>query len=126
MTTDLIEHTNELRNTTDLELQDDLADHRVDVNMLKEDGLRDIDRLFDQKLEDFRESAAGIVESIEDQTLGVYDAARERLDAFVEREKAALAKERAQLEMERRKIRDVGRATNAGEVKRAASAPVGW
>lgn len=130
MTTDLIEHANELRNTTDLELQDDLADHRVDVNMLKEDGLRDIDRLFDQKLEDFRESAAGIVESIEDQTLGVYDAARERLDAFVEREKAALAKERAELQMERRRIKHVERAMNredcAGEIKRAASAPVGW
>ena len=131
MTADLLEHVTELRNTTELGLQEDLADHRVDVAMLTEDGLRDIDRLFDRKLEEFRESAAGIVESVEDQTLGVYDDARERLGAFVEREKEALARERAELERERRRIRDLDRGRERGSndgvgVRRSASAPVGW
>lgn len=122
MTADLLEHASELRNITDVDLKEDLDDHRVDVAMLKEDGLRDIDRAFDEKLDAFRENAEAIVESVEEETKAVFDEARERLEGWVEGERVKLRQE-WEIEREKRTGRRVVEMGSRGE-GRAQSAPV--
>ncbi|KAF1972074.1 hypothetical protein BU23DRAFT_469093 [Bimuria novae-zelandiae CBS 107.79] len=110
MTQDLLEHTTDLCNTAQVDFQEDLEDHKVEVTMIKEDGLNDINRLFDDKLEEFRESAAGIVESVECE---------------VKLERSLLAREREQLEQERRRAHRTrfGDEFAIDRARRAASVP---
>ena len=123
ITNDLLEHASELRNMTDVDLKEDLDDHRVDVAMLKEDGLRDIDRAFDEKLDAFRENAEAIVESVEEETKAVFDEARERLEGWVEGERDKLRRGWEEIERERRSRNRVCELGGRRE-GRAKSAPV--
>ena len=85
--------TTDLRDVATVELQEQLDDHRLDIAMLKEDGLTDINRFCDEKLQELHEHSAGILEAVEEDTLDAFNVARDKFDEFVENQRKALRQE---------------------------------
>jgi F0F1-type ATP synthase membrane subunit b/b' len=124
---DTLEHATGLRNAADLEFQDVLDEYKLtaevefqevvdeqklDLTMAKDEVTTELARTIDDKLYEFKESAAEIVENLGEQAEMVYLEVREKLDGLVGKERACLKLERETTERDRRAFeRERGRAT---------------
>jgi hypothetical protein len=124
VTLDTHSHATWLRDTADLELQEQLDDQRLEFTVLKEDGLMELHRVCDAKLQALEEHAAEVVKSVERETAVAYTSAREKLDALVGEQRMGIAREIVRVEARRRR-----RGSLAAEsAQRAHSVPLeaGW
>ncbi|KAJ4344384.1 uncharacterized protein N0V89_012124 [Didymosphaeria variabile] len=116
ITMDTHGHALDLRDTADIELQEHIDDHRLEFEVLKEDGLMEIRRLYDTKLEELEERTAELVETVELETSEAYTTAKENLAEFVGRQRMELLKEMLRVERWPRSV--------AEPAKRARSVPL--
>jgi F0F1-type ATP synthase membrane subunit b/b' len=125
VTTDTLEHATSLRDTADAELQEQLDDHRLEFAVLKEDGLMEMRRLCDAKLQELDERTTELVESVEQETADAYTAAREKLKELVGEQRMTLIKELLRLDSE---LRQRQGSPTEEPVRRARSVPLesGW
>jgi hypothetical protein len=100
-----LDHAAYLRSAADVEFHEELDEQKLDITMVKDDGIAELNRAFDRKLEEFRESAAEIVEEVSEHAGMVYADACDRLDGLVGRERAWLRREREMLEGDRKKFK---------------------
>ncbi|RAQ99293.1 hypothetical protein DDE82_008397 [Stemphylium lycopersici] len=73
----------DIHNAAEVDFRDILDEQRIDVAMVKEDGIAELNRAFDNKLVEFRESAAEIVDDLEQRVELVYADVCERIDELV-------------------------------------------
>ncbi|KAF2444152.1 hypothetical protein P171DRAFT_485615 [Karstenula rhodostoma CBS 690.94] len=80
MTSETHAHVLYLRDVTDVEMQEQLEEQRVEFAVLREDALMEVHRLCDAKLEELRERADALVEVVGEEVEKVCFAAREKLE----------------------------------------------
>jgi uncharacterized protein with gpF-like domain len=123
-----LDHATDLRNTADVDFQDFLEDQKFDVTMAKDDGVAELNRMFDEKVEEFKDCTAAILESVEERAETVYVDVCDRLDDLIEREKTCLKRERELLEGDRTRFeeerRNVGQNAVQDQGRRAISLPL--
>jgi hypothetical protein len=124
VTLDTHSHATWLRDTADLELQEQLDDQRLEFTVLKEDGLMEMHRVCDANLQALEEHAAEVVETVERETAVAYTSAREKLDAFVGEQRMGIVREMLRVEARRRRKRSPA----VESTRRAHSVPLeaGW
>lgn len=125
VTTDTLEHATDLRNTADIELQEQLEDHRLEFAVLKEDGLMEMHRLCDAKLEELDERTTQLIESVEQESADAYTETRQKLDELVGEQRMQLVKELLRLDSELRRRRG-GSAGRRGQRARSVPLEAGW
>jgi len=91
-----------LRYTGDVEFQDVLEEHRLDVAMVKDDGIAELNHVFDHKLVKFRESVEEIVHDASEELEEIVHNASEELEERVclKHERGVLCKDIFILEKE--------------------------
>ena len=123
-----LDHATDLRNEADVEFQDFIEDQKFDVTMAKDDGVEELNRVFDEKVEEFKDCTAEILESVEERAETVYIDVCDKLDNLVGKEKAYLKRERALLEGDRQRFeeerRSVGQGAFRDQGRRAISLPL--
>lgn len=99
ITTDTHGHALYLRETADLELEECLQDHRFEFAVLKEEGLMEMHRACDKKLEqvearmqELEQRSHDLVESVEQETSQAYTTVVEKLEEFVGEQRIGLVK----------------------------------
>ncbi|KAF2437690.1 hypothetical protein P171DRAFT_179969 [Karstenula rhodostoma CBS 690.94] len=117
-------HALEVRETADLVLEEHLEEHRLELAVVKEDGLMEIHRVYDTKLEQLEERTRELVETVELETSEAYTTAKEKLDEYMGEQRMELVKERLSIAQRRR---SGSLATEEG-ARRANSVPLdmGW
>jgi hypothetical protein len=73
----------DIHNAAEVDFREILDEQRLDVAMVKEDGVAELNRSFDNKLAEFRESAAAIVDDVEQRVELVYADVCERIEGLV-------------------------------------------
>jgi hypothetical protein len=91
-----------IRRTADVEFEDELEEQRLRIALIKDDGITELNREIDEKLDEFRERAAEIVEEIEQHAEEMSANVRAKLDRLAgrEREVEVLGRERELIESE--------------------------
>jgi F0F1-type ATP synthase membrane subunit b/b' len=93
------DHAYSLRNQADAEFEDAVADHKIDVDTIKEDCIHELGEVANDKLWKFKDQAREIVESaveeLESKTCGIRDDICEGLEDFVKAASSSLQKVRA-------------------------------
>jgi hypothetical protein len=125
VTTDTLEHATDLRNTADIELQEQLEDHRLEFAVLKEDGLMEMHRLCDAKLEELDVRTTQLIESVEQESADTYTETRQKLDELVGEQRMKLVKELLRLDSELRRRRGES-AEERGQRARSVPLEAGW
>jgi hypothetical protein len=88
---DAADHAAELHSAADVEFQEVLDDHRLDITTVKDDGIVELNRVIDEKLLEVQEAVDGIGEhAVEVAYANVCD----RLDELLAKEANVLRKER--------------------------------
>jgi hypothetical protein len=126
---DTLDHAAYLRGAADVEFHEVLEEQKLDIAMVKDDGVTELNRVLDDKLVEFKESVAEIVEDVGERAEMVYADVCERLDGLVGRERACLRQEREMLRCDRKifeeeKRRSIERDTTIGRGRRAISLPL--
>lgn len=93
-----IEYAHDLRNQADGEFEDVIADHKIDIAAIKDDGIDEMNRVVNDKLCELKEQAQDIVddaaEKMQDGALGVYDSIDDKLIAMLDKHDAYLRRQR--------------------------------
>ena len=127
-----IEYAHDLRNQADGEFEDVIADHKMDIAGIKDDGIDEMNRVVDDKLFELKEQAQDIVddavEKMQDGALGAYDRIDNKLIAMLDKHDAYLRRQR-ELSLSDRRNLDEGRSrrgrnTLDGQGQRAISLPL--
>jgi hypothetical protein len=121
---DTLDHATDLRNEADTEFRDFLENEKFDVTMARDDGVEELNRMFDEKVEEFRDCTAEILESVEERAEMVYVDVCDRLDDLVGKEKTYLKRERALLEGDRKRFEEERRNAARDRGRRAISLPL--
>lgn len=119
ITLDTHSHALYLREIADVELDERLDDHRNELTALKEDGLMEIHRVYDTKLEQLEERTTELVNAVDQETSERYTTVKEKLDDYVSEQRLALVK--ATLDVQRRSRRG---SFASKPVRRANSVPL--
>lgn len=88
----------DLHDVAAVELQEQLDDHRLKMTVLKEDGLMEINRFCDAKLQELDDHSAHLVESVETETTDAFHVAKDTFDQFVGERRKALAEKMLEFE----------------------------
>ncbi|KAL1591544.1 hypothetical protein SLS60_011792 [Paraconiothyrium brasiliense] len=121
------EHAQDLRKAADVELEERLDDHRVEITELQGEGIADLQLACATELEAFKEHTLEMKVDFELETAEAYTTAKEMLKELVSDRRVALWNERM--------IVEFGRHLHAGKhaeesepTRRASSVPleVGW
>ena len=113
-------HATELRDKADIELEEQIEDTRVEFTALKEDGLADINRLCDEKVQELDERTKELVASVEEETALAYTLTQQKLGELVGEQKTKLVTEIFRLEAELRRQRKAKKPAEE-PVRRAGS-----
>jgi len=93
-----IEYAHDLRNQADGEFEDVIADHKIDIATIKDDGIDEMNRVVNDKLCELKEQAQDIVddaaEKMQDSALGAYDSIDDKLIAMLDKHDAYLRRQR--------------------------------
>ncbi|EUC45691.1 hypothetical protein COCMIDRAFT_94888 [Bipolaris oryzae ATCC 44560] len=118
-----LEDASQLRSAADDEFHELLEEQKLDVAMIKEDSIMDLNRVFDDKLAEFKESTVDMVDEMEKRVELVYADVCERLDELVSK-KVEFASRRGDVE----KIKDSPGVTQPRDIqdrgRRAVSLPL--
>ena len=120
--TETVDHVAYLRDAADVEFLEELDEHRLDVTLVKDDGIAELNRILDNKLVEFRERAVEITESVEEHAEKVYIDTCERLDRLVELERTCVMCRRKILDEDRERV--AVQDTIQGRSRRAISLPL--
>lgn len=71
-----------MHNTAAVEFHEIVEEQKLDVAVIKEDSIAELNRVFDDKLAEFRESTADMVDDMEKRVELVYADVCERLDVL--------------------------------------------
>jgi hypothetical protein len=122
-----VDHAADLRNTADVDFHEFLEEQKFDVTMVKDDSVAELNRMFDEKVEEFKDSTAEILEGVEERAEMVFIDACDRLDSLLGRERAFLRRERELLECDKRSFEEKQRIawqnTCGDRGRRAVSLP---
>lgn len=120
ITTTTLDYATDLREHADLELEEQLDDHRREIALIKDDEYMEMSRMCDAKIDQFKEQAAEVIQSVEAETEETYLTARAKLDDLLGERRAALVNELLRIDLRRSQI--------AGALQRARSLPLeaGW
>lgn len=75
-----LDHASQLHSAADDEFHELLEEQKLDVVVVKEDSIMELNRVFDDKLAEFKESTAEMVDEMEKRVELVYADVCERLD----------------------------------------------
>jgi hypothetical protein len=70
---DAIDHAKEMHKAADMEFSEVLDDHRLDIGIAKNDAVAEVERECHEKLSEFKERAASVVEDVEAQADEVFN-----------------------------------------------------
>ncbi|CAE7213243.1 hypothetical protein PTNB85_10475 [Pyrenophora teres f. teres] len=95
---DAVEYAYDLRNQADGEFEDVIADHKIDIAGIKDDGIDEMNRVVNDKLSELKEQAQDIVddavEKMQDGALEAYDSIDGKLIAMLDEHDAYLRRQR--------------------------------
>jgi vacuolar-type H+-ATPase subunit H len=118
-----LDHATQLRHDADLEFHETIEEQRLDMTRTTEDSIVEINSAFDDKLAEFRESTAKVVDEAEQRVELIYADFCERLDGLVNKNN-----EHASHKGDIEKIKDShgtkGRRTIQSQGRRATSLPL--
>jgi len=124
--TDALDHAAYLRSAADVDFHEELDAHKLDVAIVKDDGVAELERAVDERLEMLREGAREIVEGVEEEGERVYGEVCGKLEELVERKREGLKEEEERLEWERWRVEEkrwcIGKRQRGG--RRARSVPL--
>jgi hypothetical protein len=118
-----LDHATEMHSAADVEFHEILEEQKLDVAMIKEDSIVELNKVFDDKLAEFKESTVDMVNEMEKRMELIYAGVCDRLDGFVTKQEEYLSRGE---ELEKR--RDRSRINPQREVedrsRRAVSLPL--
>lgn len=118
-----LDHASQLRSAADDEFHELLEEQKLDVVMIKEDSITELNRVFDDKLAEFKESTADMVDEMEKRVELVYADVCERLDELASK-KVEIQSRRGDVE----KTKDFLNVTRSRDIqdrgRRAVSLPL--
>ncbi|KAI0574422.1 hypothetical protein TUN199_06395 [Pyrenophora tritici-repentis] len=93
-----VEHAHDLRNQADGDFEDVIADHKIDIAGIKDDGIDEMNRVVHDKLSELKEQAQDIVddavERMQDGALEAYDSIDGKLIAMLDEQDEYLRRQR--------------------------------
>ena len=114
------------RDIADLAFHEVLDDHKLDVAMVKEDGLAELNRVFDEKLDEYTDIAAEMVDDMGQRAEEVCADVCKKLDKLASKERLRREDEVLRVSRERLGERnwDAQRNRSGARRQRAISLPL--
>lgn len=100
VTSETLEHARGLRDEADVDFEERLQDHRLEIAILKEDLILEMQIFGDEKLEQFKENITKLLEEENDEIVEACITARDELNELVRRRKLKLLRKLFRLEFE--------------------------
>ena len=123
-----VEHIAQLRDTAETEFCNDLENFKWDISVARDDGVTELKRIMDHRLDEFTDSTAGIVCDVEERAERVYNETCDRLDRLqrfnrsIERDRVCIM---CKKDIEANKRRDLGSSCQGlNRSSRAVSLPL--
>lgn len=87
-----LDHATEMHSAADVEFHEILEEQKLDVAMIKEDSIVELNKVFDDRLAEFKESTADMVDQMEKRVELIYADVCDRLDGYMKKQEEYLSR----------------------------------